>query len=51
MPFVLSRVLHGLSTCASAASAWGSQKIMSMARYISIAVDNSVGRIYLLGEA
>jgi hypothetical protein len=26
------RVPHGLSTCASAASAWGSQKVMSMAR-------------------
>jgi len=25
-------VPHGLSTCASAASAWGSQKVMSMAR-------------------
>jgi hypothetical protein len=25
-------VPHGLSTCTSAASAWGSQKVMSMAR-------------------
>ena len=29
-------------TCASAASAWGSQKVMSMARYISIAVVSAV---------
>src|SRR5439155_5420662 len=33
---------HGRpSTCASAASAWGSQKVMSMARYIAMAVDSS----------
>src|SRR5215813_11326373 len=29
------------STCASAASAWGSQKVMSMARYSAMAADNS----------
>src|SRR5215211_4295471 len=32
---------HRPSTCASAASAWGSQNVMSMARYHSMAVDNS----------
>jgi hypothetical protein len=31
-------VPHRPSTCASAASAWGSQKVMSMARYRSMAV-------------
>src|SRR6266581_3644712 len=30
------------STCASAASAWGSQNVISMARYISIAVNSAV---------
>ena len=30
------------STCASAASAWGSQKVMSMERYSAIAVDSAV---------
>ena len=34
-------VHHRPSTCASAASAWGSQKVMSMARYSSMAVDSS----------
>jgi len=29
------------ATCASAASAWGSHKVIAMARYISIAVDSS----------
>jgi hypothetical protein len=28
----LIKVHHRLSTCSSAASAWGSQKVMSMAR-------------------
>jgi len=32
---------HRASTCASAASAWGSQKVISMARYSSMAVDSS----------
>ena len=32
---------HRPSTCASAASAWGSQKVMSMARYSSMAADSS----------
>jgi hypothetical protein len=32
---------HRPSTCASAASAWGSQKVMSMARYRSMAADSS----------
>src|SRR5882724_6455492 len=35
------KVHHHPSTCASSASAWGSQKVMSMARYSSMAVDNS----------
>ncbi len=35
------KVHHRPSTCASAASAWGSQKVMSMARYSSMAVDSS----------
>jgi hypothetical protein len=30
------------STCASTASAWGSQRVMSMARYRAIAVDSAV---------
>jgi hypothetical protein len=34
--------LYYSSTYASAASAWGSQKVMSMARYRSMAVDSSV---------
>jgi hypothetical protein len=34
-------VHHRPSTCASAASAWGSQKVMSMARYSSIAAASS----------
>jgi hypothetical protein len=29
------------STCASTASAWGSQKAMSMARYSSMAIDSA----------
>jgi hypothetical protein len=32
---------HGASVCTSAASAWGSQKVMSMARYSSMAVESS----------
>ena len=35
------RVHYCPSTCASAASVWGSQKVMSMARYISMAVDRA----------
>jgi hypothetical protein len=34
-------VHHRPSTCSSAASAWGSQKVISMARYSSMAVDSS----------
>ena len=30
------------STCASAASVWGSQKVISIDVYISMAVDNAV---------
>jgi hypothetical protein len=37
----LIEVHHRPSTCASAASVWGSQKVMSIVRYISIAVDSS----------
>jgi hypothetical protein len=33
---------HHASTCASAVSVWGSQNVMSIARYISMAVDNSL---------
>ena len=36
------RHLYCPSTCASVASAWGSQKTMSMARYSAMAVDSSV---------
>src|SRR5262245_47851848 len=35
------KVHHRPSICASAASAWGSQKVMSMLRYSSMAVDSS----------
>jgi hypothetical protein len=35
-------VHHRPSTCASAASPWGSQNVMSIALYSSIAIDNSV---------
>ena len=35
-------VPYHVSTSASAASVWGSQKVMSMARYRSIAIDSSV---------
>ena len=34
-------VPHCLSICTSAASVWGSHKVISIVRYISIAVDNS----------
>src|SRR5207245_8672848 len=37
----LVEVHHHPSTCASAASAWGSQKVMSMARYRAIAADRA----------
>ena len=37
-----SYIHHQPSTCASAASAWGSQKVMSMARYSAMAADSSV---------
>src|SRR5215471_552813 len=35
-------VHHCPSTCARAASVWGSQKVISMSRYSAMAVDNSV---------
>jgi hypothetical protein len=35
-------VHHRLSTCASAASVCGNQKVISIPRYISIAVDSAV---------
>jgi hypothetical protein len=35
------KVHHRPSTCASVASAWGSHKVISMARYHSMAADNS----------
>jgi hypothetical protein len=36
------RVHHRPSTCARAASAWGSQKVISMLRYNSMAVMSAV---------
>src|SRR5262245_10823335 len=39
----LSQVVHHcLSTCANAASVWGSQKVMSRLQYSSIAADSTV---------
>jgi hypothetical protein len=35
-------VHHRPSTCVSAASTWGSQKVISIDRYISIAVESAV---------
>ena len=35
------KLYYGSSTCASAASAWGSQKVISMVRYNSMAVDSA----------
>ena len=40
-------VHHCPSTCASAASAWGSQKVISMDRYNSMAADSSVRAVPL----
>ena len=34
-------ISHTPPTCASAASAWGSQKVMSMARYSAMAADSA----------
>src|SRR4029453_1290237 len=36
------RVPHRFSTCASTASAWGSQNVMSIARYSAMAAARSV---------